>query len=153
MFRDPGFWVVVFFVACLVTVMARASRFASLANVSEPKARWDDAAIDAIVLSTAYRQKIKRRQLQGVRTSSARKTKELENLKLENQRLLSQMRDITAGQLNGIDQFLEAERKGKPLTRTAATLLLGKDKSTGLEMIRQREPVPPEIAQPEPVPT
>ncbi len=153
MFRDPGFWVVVFFVACLVTVMARASRFASVSTVSEPIALWDDAAIDAIVLSTAYRQKIKRRQLQGVRTVSARKTKELENLKLENQRLQTQLRDITVGQLKGIDLFLEAERNKKLLTRTAATLLLGKDKSTGLEMIRQREPVPPEIAQPEPLPT
>ncbi len=150
---DAGFWVLLFFVACLVTVMARASRFASVSTVSEPTARWDDAAIDAAVLSTAYRQKIKRRQLQGVRTVSARKTKELETLKTENQRLQTQLRDITAGQLKGIDLFLEAERAKKPLTRTAATLLLGKDKSTGLEMIRQREPVPPEIAQPEPVPT
>ncbi len=150
MFRDPGFWVVVFFLACLVTVMARASRFASVSTVSEPA---PTPTYEPIFMSYELERKIKRRQLQGVRTSSARKTKELENLKLENQRLKTQLRDITAGQLKGIDLFLEAERNKKPLTRTAATLLLGKDKSTGLDMIRQREPVPPEIAQPEPLPT
>ena len=64
-----------------------------------------------------------------------------------------QLGDITDGQAKGIDLFLEAERTKKPLTRTAASLLLGKTKNEALQLIRDREPVPPELAKMEPVPT
>ncbi len=153
MFRDPGFWVVVFFLACLVTVMARASRFASVSTVSEPTHDIPTLTPPITLRRAALRQAEHRYRMERLSQRKRVQNSENSKLKLETERLRQQLRDITSGQLKGIDLFLEAERNKKPLTRTAATLLLGKDKSTGLEMIRQREPVPPEIAQPEPLPT
>ncbi len=149
---DMGLVVFLFFVAILVTVMARASRFAPVSTISEPVEPPTPPSPPVPLRRAAIRQAEHRYRMERLARKRHTENPELAKLKTENQRLQNQLHDITAGQLKGIDLFLEAERTKKPLTRTAVTLLLGKDKSAGLQAIRDREPLPEEIARPEPIP-
>jgi hypothetical protein len=158
-----GFLLVAFvLIAALVVyqwVLRRTGQLAAASPVSTisavptvtPIIELADPELDDDVMSRNRRIVIGSHRLRStLRTRT--ENRELARLRTENRKLTRQLSDITEGQVKGIDLFLEAERKGKPLTRTGAALLMGKSKSEALQLIRDREPVPDEIARPEPVP-
>lgn len=142
-----GIAVVLLVLATMLSVAVKAFR---VAPVELPLSAPTPSPI--FLRHVALRQAEHRCRMERLSQRRRAENPEILKLKTENQRLQNLLHDITAGQAKGIDLFLEAERTKKPLTRTAVTLLLGKDKTTGLQMIRNREPVPDEIARPEPVP-
>jgi hypothetical protein len=126
------------------------------------------AVAASAVMSIEQWQAIRRRQIRGRRLAGHAVKTENQKLKTEIAALQNQSapskRTITDGQKQGIRQFLERETAKKPLTRTGVTLLLGMDKTAGLNAIAAIEaeiehehriatPLPAELATPAPLPT
>ncbi len=140
MLRDPGFWVVVFFVACLVTVMARASRFASkVSTLPAPLPLPQLTPPPSTLRRAALRQAEHRYRMERLsQRKRARNASEIGKLKAENERLKSEnvkLRHFSDGQRTGVREFLEREKQKKPITRSTVTKLLGRDTSKGYALI------------------
>lgn len=166
-----GFLLVAFvLIAALVVyqwVLRRTGQLAAASPVSTisavptgaPTIALDDPELDDDVMSRNRRIVIGAHRL---RTTLRTRTemRELAAARTENRRLRQMLEEATAGQRAAIRELIKAEKDGKPITRTAATKLMGKAKMQGLVLIREvedeieqeardRAPVP----QMEPVPS